>query len=134
MAVNKVDLKSLASDPNNKQNWNRALSRTQDQINRGADGFLFSVKRLTSADSPYSMNVNDAILICDTTGGNIVINLLPAQEWEEKRITVKKIIAANTVTVTPDGSETIDGAATSPITTQYDAFEYVSQGGQVWKL
>jgi hypothetical protein len=132
MAVNKIDLKSLASDPNNKQNWNRALSRTQDQINRGADGFLFAVKRLTSADSPYSMNVNDAVLICDTTGGSIVINLLPALEWQEKRLTVKKIIAANTVTVVPDGSETIDDAPDLDWTTQYESHEFVSEGGEVW--
>jgi hypothetical protein len=132
MAVNKIDLKSLASDPNNKQNWNKALSRTQDAINRGADGFLFPVKRLTSADSPYSMNVNDATLICDTTGGSITIILLPALDWEEKRITVKKIIAANTVTVEGNSSETIDDLPDLAWTAQYECHDFVSEGGEVW--
>jgi len=130
--MNKINLKRYAADSSNKQTWAAVLTATQDQINRGADGFLFSVKRLTSTDSPYTMNVNDSILICDTTGGSITINLLPAQEWEEKTLIVKKIIAANTVTVTPNGSETIDGAASSPITTQYIALKYAPQGGQVW--
>jgi hypothetical protein len=132
--MNKVELRSLAANPASQPNLKEAYNRIQNQINRGADGFLFPPKRLTSADSPYTMNINDSILICDTTGGSITINLLPAEEWEEKRITVKKIIAANTVTVTPDGSETIDDAASSPITTQYDAIDYVSQGGEVWTV
>jgi hypothetical protein len=132
--MNKIDLKSLASDPNNKQNFNKALSRTQDQINRGADGFLFAIKRLTSADSPYDMNVNDSILICDTTGGSITINLLPALDWQEKRISIKKIISANTVTIEPSGAETIDDAANLAFTAQYACIELVSENGEVWTL
>jgi hypothetical protein len=132
--VNKVELKTLAANPTSQPNLKTAYTRIENQINRGADGFLFSVKRLTSADSPYDMNVNDSILICDTTGGSITINLLPALDWEEKRLTVKKIIAANTVTVEADGAETIDDAANLAWTVRYESHEFVSEGGEVWAI
>jgi hypothetical protein len=132
MAVNKIDLKSLASNPSSQPNLKEAYSRAQNQINRGADGFLFAIKRLTSADSPYDMNVNDSILICDTTGGSITINLLPALDWQEKLIFIKKIIAANTVTIEPSGAETIDDAANLAVVTQYACVRLFTENGEVW--
>jgi hypothetical protein len=132
--MNKVDLRSLAANPASQPNLKEAYNRIQNQINRGADGFLFPPKRLTSADSPYTMNINDSILICDTTGGSITINLLPALEWEEKVLTVKKIIAANTVTVEADGSETIDDAANIAFTAQYAVLKFAPEGGEVWTV
>jgi hypothetical protein len=132
--MNKIDLTSLASDPTSKPNLTRAYGRIQEQIGRGADGFLFAIKRLTSADSPYDMNVNDSILICDTTGGSITINLLPALDWQEKRISIKKIIAANTVTIEPSGAETIDDAANLAFAAQYACIELVSENGEVWTV
>jgi hypothetical protein len=132
--MDKIALTQYATSEYNRQQYNMVLVGVQQQINRGADGYLFPTKRLTSADSPYDMSLNDAVLICDTTSGNITINLKPAMEWEQKRIIVKKIVAGNTVTITPDGSETIDGAASLAITTQYQARELVSQGGDIWTV
>ena len=45
------------------------------------------------------------------------------------RVRVKKIDAStNTVTVSPSGTETIDGASSHTISQQYETYEYVSDG------
>ena len=97
-------------------------------INRYFDGYLFPVKSLTSTDSPYTVNKNDAVILADTTSGSITINLLAAEQMKEKRLIVKKTAAANTVTIDPNGAETIDGSATYAWTTQYVSRDIVSNG------
>lgn len=129
--MDKINIKELATPEWQKAQAYQAYLRVENQINRGADGFLFSVKRITNADSPYDQNINDSILICDSTAGSITINLLPALEWEQKRLTVKKIVAANTVTIDGDNAETIDGTTTKALTTQYSSYELVSEGGSI---
>ena len=132
--MDKIAITQYATSDYNRQSYNNVLTAVQAQINRAADGYLFPVKRLTNADSPYEMNLNDGVLICDATSGNIVINLKPAREWEQKKLTIKKISSANTVTVTPNGSETIDGASSKSITAQYASDDYVTQDGNVWVI
>lgn len=129
--MDKIAVKDFATEPLNRAQIFRALLAIENQINRGADGYLFPVKRLTSADSPYTVNSNDSILICNTSGGSITINLMPALEWEQKLLIVKKISASNTVTVDADGTDLIDGAATDAFTTNYTARRYVSEGGAI---
>mgnify|MGYP003395068582 CR=1 FL=1 len=55
---------------------------------------------------------------------------LPAASTALRRhYVVKKTDAtANTVTINPDGAETIDGASTRVITTQFESVWFVSNG------
>lgn len=94
------------------------------------------IKTITSN---YNLFVYDGTLLCDCTAGNITINLTYTQEqyakqWVQfttngtvitvyftKIINVKKIDStANTVTLDPAGSATIDGQLTQVLSTQYD--------------
>lgn len=129
--MDKINVKEKATAQYNKAQIYEALLRIENQINRGADGYLFPVKRITSADSPYTQDINDSIIICDSTSGSITINLLPALEWEQKRLTVKKIAASNTVTIDANSSQTIDGTTTKALTTQYSSYELISEGGSI---
>lgn len=129
--MDKVSLTQYATAEYNRQQYNEVLRKLEQQINRGADGYLFTAKRLTSTDSPYTVSLNDSILICDTSSGSITLNLQPAMQWEQKILIVKKISASNTVTVDADAAETIDGAATDAFTVNYTAKRYVSQGGSI---
>lgn len=129
--MDKINIKELATAEWQKPQAYQAYLRIENQINRGADGYLFPVKRITSADSPYTQDINDSIIICDSTSGSITINLLPALQWEQKRLSVKKIVAANTVTIDGDSAETIDGTTTKALTTQYSSYELVSEGGSI---
>ena len=112
----------------NRQAFYEIFRRIDEMINRYFDGYLFPVKSLTSTDSPYTVNKNDSVILANTTGGSITINLLAAEQMKEKRLIVKKTAAANTVTIDPNGSETIDGAATLAWTTQYVSRDIVSDG------
>lgn len=131
--MNKVNLRAQVTPTYARQQFNEIVGQVEDQINRGADGYLFPVKRITVTDTPYSVTNNNAIILVDAAGGAIVINLRPALEWEERRLTIKKIDAtANAVTVTPAATQTIDGAATKVINVQYVSVDFTAQGGNVW--
>lgn len=133
--MNKVSLTNKITEQYNRQNIADGFTQIQTSINAAADGYLFPVKRLAVANSPYSVNNNESVFLVDASGGAVVLNLRPAMEWETKRISVKKIDAsANTVTIDANGVETIDGSATKVISTQYASLELVSQGGAVWVI
>lgn len=129
--MDKIAIKDYATEPLNRAQLFRALLFIETQINRGSDGYLFAIKRITTADSPYTMNLNDSILICDSSAGSITINLLPALEWEQKRLTVKKINSGHSIILDANGSETIDGSGTYTITSHYASHDFVSQGGDI---
>lgn len=113
----------------NRQAYYDIITALQNQINRAADGYLFPVLLV---DATYTLSYNDACVFADATSGSFSINLKPARECEQKRITIKKINAANTVTIDPNGSETIDGASTYALTTQYNSIDIVSYNGNWW--
>lgn len=69
---------------------------------------------ITSGDSPYTQIHSTDVINADTTGGPIIINLLPSADWENSLL-IKNITGTNDITVVPDGVETIDGAATDTI-------------------
>ena len=96
-------------------------------------GLSLSVALLDSTDSPYTVLVNDFSFMCDTTSA-VVELLLPAASTVTGRILVAKRLSAgaNVVTLTPDGSDTIDGAADLDLTTQWQAVTIQSDGVSNW--
>jgi hypothetical protein len=66
----------------------------------------------------------------DGTGGAFTLNLPTAVGRTGEKIVVKRIDnnPLNVITIDPDGSETIDGATTVPITLQWQSFTLVSDG------
>jgi len=130
--MDKVALIQYATDTYNRQSYNNVLSIIENRINRAADGYLFPVTRVTSN---YTMNINDAIILVDATAGNVTITLQPALQWEQKKLTIKKIDASvNTVTIDADSAELIDGATTKVISAQYVTVNLTAQGGAVWVI
>jgi hypothetical protein len=80
------------------------------------------------ADSPVTAYAAQVIL-CDATGGAIVVNLPAAAVSTGVAITVKKVdVSANTVTVDGNGTETIDGLTTKVLLTQYASTSVVCDG------
>lgn len=82
----------------------------------------------STSTTPYTASVNEVVLM-DATAGNKTVNLPAASTASGKEITVKKVDASgNTVTIDGDGSETIDGATTKVISSQWDSVTMVSNG------
>lgn len=125
--MDKVKLTQYATAEYNRQSYNNVLQAVEQQINRAADGYLFPVMAITAS---YTINYNDGVILADATSGNITITLLPALEMTQKRIVIMKTDAsANTVTVDGNASETINGALTNVLSTQYAKVELTAYNG-----
>lgn len=128
--MDKINVTNRVTAEYNRQTFNAILTEIQREINRAADGYIFPA---TSQTSAYTMTLNDSVILVDATSGAVTVTLKPARECEGKRVTIKKTDAsANAVTIDGDGSETIDGAATKSLATQYKAYELVSYNGAWW--
>lgn len=88
-----------------------------------AEGLYRDVITITFADSPYvpSEAQEGTLFRCDTSGGNIVVNLSALSVYGEdmKFAFVKVTGDANTVTVNRGGTDTIEGSTSKVITAQY---------------
>jgi hypothetical protein len=81
---------------------------------------------IDNSDSPYTANY-DGFITCDTSGGSISITLPPVSVNIGKVYTILKNNAANSITVTPDGSDTIDGGASATLTFNGELLTIVAQ-------
>lgn len=68
----------------------------------------------------------------DTTAGAVVVNLPPVNGNLGKMFIIKRTAGANNVTLTPAGSDTIDGAGTLAIGTTGHSAWIVSDGNTTW--
>ena len=88
------------------------------------------------ADVPYYdvINTQGTVLIfCDATGGDLNINL-PTAVDNTTVIVVKRIDSdVYTLTINPDGSETIDGGSTAVLNVQNESITLVSDNTN-WKI
>lgn len=75
---------------------------------------------------------SDNIILVDTSADNVELALPTASTIEGKGITIIKVSSdANTLTINPYGAETINGASTATISTQYEGMS-VSSDGSNW--
>jgi parallel beta-helix repeat protein len=84
---------------------------------------------LTAKTAAYTVNPNDDVVPVDTTAAARVITLPTAVGRTPKPVTIKKLTAANTVTITPNGTETIDGATTLVLTAQWSLARLIPFAG-----
>lgn len=82
--------------------------------------------RVLKVAADVTLTAGTDIAICDTTGGNITVTLPPANTHSGQMYQVKKTAAGNTLTVAGDGSDTVDGAASSAWTTLNESRTFVS--------
>jgi len=91
-----------------------------------------TVTAINNASSPYTVLAADTYLSCDATAGAVTINL-PAATGSGREISIKKTdSSANACTPTRAGSDTIDGATSYSLTTQYAASKVVDQASALW--
>lgn len=79
--------------------------------------------------SNYTVNVLDDTIYVDASGGAVTVTLISSQ-WTPNTYTVVKIdSSANAVTVAAKSGETINGAASVNLTSQYQKTKVVPKGG-----
>jgi hypothetical protein len=104
----------------------------QDFDLRAGESEVGEIVEINSNFSPGGFN---RTILVDATAGSVAVTLLPASKFRRKILSVKKIdSSANTVTVTPNGTEEIDGASSKVLTSQYDKVTIHSDGANWWEL
>lgn len=94
-------------------------------VNSGGGGVLSKV----FADSPYTAAASGKVIKWDTSGGNVVQNLPAAAGVPGAIFTVVKTTSdANTVTLTPNGAEKINGDSTMVLSVQWSSARVMSIG------
>lgn len=78
---------------------------------------LISVDRTTPQTNvtatTYTPTISDSLIYCDTSSNNITVTLPASTETavnDKLTFIVKKAASANTLTILPTGSDTLDGA------------------------
>lgn len=123
---------NLANFPSTHTNFTTGFFLPLALTNISAAAF-YTVS-ITNAASPYTLVSEAGYLRCDATSGNITVNL-PASIGLGRLVTIKKIdSSANTVTITRAGSDTIDGANTEVLTTQYDSVQMIDAVAGKWDV
>ena len=93
----------------------------------------YLVTQETVTATPYAAAANRLILVDDDTiGGAAVVTLPTAATSTGVEYRIKKLGSTGSVTITPDGAETIDGAASLVISTQYTAYTLNCDGATWW--
>lgn len=82
----------------------------------------------TVTASSITLDHSHHIVLCDTSSNAITVNLPAAADYPNKQFTIKVIDATNNVTIDGNASETIDGATTVTLSTQYQSRTVVSDG------
>ena len=91
----------------------RKLGGTGSGSGGGSGPLQRTEKTLTFADSPYTVLTSDYALLCDCTGGVIVVDL-PTAIGNTRELQFMKIDASvNAVDIDAFGTETINGALTN---------------------
>jgi hypothetical protein len=97
---------------------------------------LLSATAITDADSPYTVLADDTLVECDVSGGIIGITLpagIDGQTYMFKD--TEGSAGTNNITITPDGTETIEGAATYVLNIDYSGVQmYYDETSADWKI
>jgi len=104
------------------------------QVNANFTAMLDEINRMTTVTpsaktSAYTILSTDKVVLTDGTSAAFTVTLPPAAGVQGQTYIIKKVdSSANAITVDANGSETIDGAATKDLTTQYDFVSLISDG------
>ena len=77
-----------------------------DNVKVQANSFAVSTKT-----GNYTVTPDDDVILVNTSGGDVTISLQAVANFTHP-VTIKKIHASNTLTIDPNGAETIDGDST----------------------
>lgn len=89
---------------------------------------------ISAKAATFSVDGTKHFYPCDATAGAITVNLPAVSSNTGLRVCVKKTDAStNVVTLDGNASETIDGATTKALSTQYKAYEILCDGA-TWHI
>lgn len=97
--------------------------------------FRMPVASIAAAQSPYSVNVDDSVILVDSSAGEVEISLPSAVTTSNRRYIIKDKGSASTNAVTVSAaSGNIDGLNEVSITNSYAYFAVISDGSNYWVI
>lgn len=87
-------------------------------------------RTVTAISTAYTATAADGVIIESGSSGSVTVTLPPASTSNGMMLTVMRTSASNSVVVDGNASETINGAATKTITTQYGCVHIYCDGTQ----
>lgn len=94
----------------------------------------FAVNVSIVVDNAYTATDTDMVILCNTSGGNIRIDLPSVTTCEGRIYIIKKITSdANTVTIKPSGTETIDDLLTYTLSAYNERIQIIATS-LGWKI
>jgi hypothetical protein len=91
-------------------------------------------EKITAKSGTYAPVLGDGCILCDTSGGNVTINLPSASGQPEMRLSIQKDHASNLVTITPNGGDTINGLSSWVLRHIGDSVIICSDGSSDWLI
>jgi hypothetical protein len=82
--------------------------------------------------SSITLDTSAVVWPFNTTSGSLVPTLPLASGVAGRKYTIFKTVAANSLTITPSGSDTINGAATLVLSSANSSAKLISDGGTNW--
>lgn len=107
-------------------------TNVQDAISQVQAEVVPTPTAIAFAASPYTVLATDRILVVDTAGGAITINMMAAAARGGLDLTIKDDTghaAANPISVVRNGADTIDLLTTYPMDSNFAAARFVPQVG-----
>jgi hypothetical protein len=93
-------------------------SRQEDKFpSRDSRVWQDSQEKGTAVVSHYTVRSDDDYVLVDTTSGAVTITL--PSTISRRKLTIIRTAGANNVTISPSGTDTIDGAASKTISVSY---------------
>lgn len=89
---------------------------------------------IVSVSTNTALDATHYYVVVDTTSGNITITLPAGSTTIAGRVYKIKNIGANSVIVARTGSDTIDGATSNTLASQYQVREYTCGGSLLWYI
>ncbi len=127
--------KFIAKDADGNEQWTLDYIEDVGQVFASQFGIL-QTQGSSNVTTGFTQLTTDRFVTVDSSAGAVTFNLLPAADFTQTLVI--KNLGANTIAVTPDGTDTLDGlnaaytipAASSP---NYPSIELSSDGvSSVW--
>ena len=80
----------------------------------------------------YSVTSSDSVIVVDTSGGNVTVDLPTATLTGKRLVICKETSDANTVTISPFGNDTIESSSSKTLSTQWVKAVLESDGVSNW--
>jgi hypothetical protein len=89
-------------------------------------------RAISTVTANYTVTVLDETILVNAASGAVAVTLISAANTPNRYLVKKIDSSANNVTVTAAGTDTIDGAATKVLSTQWQSVDLVSDGASHW--